>query len=36
MNAKLGCPLWATPKPKEISDRTMIVGIDIYHKLLRD
>ncbi|CAD8192080.1 unnamed protein product [Paramecium octaurelia] len=34
MSMKLGNPLWAIPKPNGISDKTMIVGIDIYHKLL--
>ncbi|CAK67978.1 unnamed protein product (macronuclear) [Paramecium tetraurelia] len=34
MSMKLGNPLWAIPKPNGISDKTMVIGIDIYHKLL--
>jgi len=35
MNAKMGLPLWLTPKPKAISKNTMLVGIDVYHKLIK-
>jgi len=34
MNAKMGKPLWLTPSPKSISKNTMLVGIDMYHKLV--
>lgn len=34
MSIKLGNPLWSIPKPNGISDKTMIIGIDIYHKLI--
>lgn len=34
MSAKLGYALWSIPKPKKISEKTMLVGIDIYHKLV--
>jgi aubergine-like protein len=34
MNVKLGMPLWSIPRPKSVSDRTMLIGIDIYHKLV--
>jgi aubergine-like protein len=35
MNAKIGQPLWITPRPKELPERTMIIGIDIYKKLIQ-
>lgn len=34
MSVKLGFPLWCIPKPPQVSEKTMIVGIDIYHKLV--
>lgn len=34
MSVKLGFPLWAIPRPKGVSDKTMVIGIDIYHKLI--
>lgn len=34
MNAKIGLPLWITPRPALFDAKTMIVGIDIYHKLV--
>ncbi|KAM3131412.1 hypothetical protein pb186bvf_016484 [Paramecium bursaria] len=35
MSVKLGFPLWATPRPKGVSEKTMVVGIDIFHKLIQ-
>jgi len=34
MNAKIGGPLWIIPRPKEVPEDTMIIGIDIFHKLV--
>ena len=31
MNVKLGKPLWLVKKPKAISERTMLVGADVFH-----
>jgi len=35
MNVKIGCPIWSIPRPPKVNDRTMLVGIDIYHKLIK-
>lgn len=42
MNVKLGQPLWSIPRPQQVSEKTMLIGIfniilpgiDIYHKLV--
>ncbi|CAD8170790.1 unnamed protein product [Paramecium pentaurelia] len=34
ISVKLGNPLWVIPKVKGISDKIMIIGMDIYHKLV--
>ena len=36
MNVKLGMPIWSVPRIPTISERTMIIGIDIYHKLISE
>jgi len=36
MNVKLGMPIWNVPRIKYVSDKTMIIGIDIYHKLISE
>jgi len=34
MNAKIGLPLWITPRPALYSAKTMLIGMDVYHKLV--
>lgn len=34
MNVKLGLPIWSIPRPPQVGERTMLIGIDIYHKLV--
>lgn len=34
MSVKLGAPLWVVPRVPGISDRVLVIGIDIYHKLI--
>jgi aubergine-like protein len=34
MNVKLGMPIWSIPRPQQVSEKTMLIGIDIYHKLV--
>ncbi|CAD8091753.1 unnamed protein product [Paramecium sonneborni] len=34
ISVKLGNPLWVIPKVKGISEKIMIIGMDIYHKLV--
>lgn len=34
MNAKLGKPLWYVEPVKGIPKKTMIIGVDVYHKLV--
>ena len=31
MNAKIGLELWVTEKPKDLPEKTMIIGADVYH-----
>jgi hypothetical protein len=35
MNAKLGKLLWHVEPVKNLPKRTMIIGVDIYHKLIK-
>ena len=35
MNAKIGLPLWLTPKPAGLDNKTMLIGVDIYKKLIK-
>jgi aubergine-like protein len=34
MNAKLGDPLWTVARPDGIPEKTMLIGIDVYNKLV--
>jgi aubergine-like protein len=32
INVKLGCPIWQVECPAPVSKKTMLVGLDVYHK----
>lgn len=36
MNAKLGKLLWIVEPAKQIAKRTMLIGVDCYHKTLKN
>lgn len=35
MNAKIDLPLWQVETPKLMPSNIMVVGVDIYHKLIK-
>lgn len=36
MFAKLGVELWQTEIPKSLPKHTMLVGVDVYHKTIKN
>jgi aubergine-like protein len=35
VNAKLGFPLWVVEPVEKISKKTMVIGVDVYHKTIK-